>query len=307
MAISSAFSLRIFIADGDPDGLRLVERSNWIGKAVIFPRALYPQVRGREELQQTGVYLLVGPREDSDGDKLYIGEGDPVRPRLDSHYAKKDFWTRAVFFVAGPGQLNKAHVQFLEAQLIQRAQSAKRMPLENGNIPTEPTLSEADRADMEVFLDNMLGMLPVLGIQAFEQSLKPTAIKGNMLTCMRRGILAKGHDTPQGFVVQEGSHAAREHVPSLTKHFPRVTLLRDELTDNGVLVPDRNRLRFTQNYTFSSPSMASNFVLGRPSNGRKEWKNIDGQTLKALQEAEAKGEESIYHHPTDGDMLILRN
>ncbi len=31
------FSLRIFVADGDPDGLRLVERSNWIGKAVIFP------------------------------------------------------------------------------------------------------------------------------------------------------------------------------------------------------------------------------------------------------------------------------
>ena len=27
------FSLRIFVADGDPDGLRVVERSNWIGKA----------------------------------------------------------------------------------------------------------------------------------------------------------------------------------------------------------------------------------------------------------------------------------
>lgn len=36
------FSLRIFVADGDPDGLRLVERSNWIGKAVVFPRALFP-------------------------------------------------------------------------------------------------------------------------------------------------------------------------------------------------------------------------------------------------------------------------
>lgn len=33
------FTLRIFVADGDPDGLRLVERSNWIGKAVMFPRA----------------------------------------------------------------------------------------------------------------------------------------------------------------------------------------------------------------------------------------------------------------------------
>ena len=152
MSAPTPFSLRIFVANGDTDGLRLVERSNWIGKAVIFPRVLYPQVRDRDEFQQTGVYVLIGPREAGDGDQIYIGEGDPVRPRLEQHYAKKDFWTKAVFFVAGPGQLNKAHVQYLEAQLIGRAAAAKRVSLDNGNTPTEPSLSEADRADMNVFL-----------------------------------------------------------------------------------------------------------------------------------------------------------
>ncbi|MGH8433989.1 MAG: hypothetical protein ACRERX_05820 [Pseudomonas sp.] len=62
------FSLHIFVADGDPDGLRLVERSNWVGKALVFPRALLPQVKQRPELSQTGVYLLLGPREDGEGD-----------------------------------------------------------------------------------------------------------------------------------------------------------------------------------------------------------------------------------------------
>jgi hypothetical protein len=33
------FSLRIFVADGDPDGLRIVDRTNWNGKALVFPRA----------------------------------------------------------------------------------------------------------------------------------------------------------------------------------------------------------------------------------------------------------------------------
>ena len=65
------FSLRIFVADGDPDGLRLVERSNWIGKALMFPRALYTKVRGRDEFKQTGVYLLLGPRTDGEGEMLY--------------------------------------------------------------------------------------------------------------------------------------------------------------------------------------------------------------------------------------------
>ena len=118
--MSNPFSRRIFVADGDPDGLRVVERSNLIGKALIFPRALLPKVKQRDELGQTGVVLLLGPRDDGEGEKLYIGEGDPIRPRLESHYAQKDFWTRAVCFVAAPGQLNKAHVQFLEANLVRQ-------------------------------------------------------------------------------------------------------------------------------------------------------------------------------------------
>ena len=73
-------------------------------------------------------------------------------------------------FVAAPGALNKAHVQFLEASLVRLARAAKRSPLDNGNTPAGPTLSEADRADMQVFLHNMLGMLPVLGVHAFEQA-----------------------------------------------------------------------------------------------------------------------------------------
>lgn len=287
MNSSVPFSLRIFVADGDPDGLRLVERSNWVGKAVVFPRALYPTVRNRPEFLQTGVYLLLGLRTDGDGEMLYIGEGDPVRPRLEDHYAKKDFWTIAVFFVA-PAHLNKAHVQYLEAQLVQRALKANRMPLDNGNKPAEPTLSEADRADMEVFLHNILGMLPVLGITAFEQtSLTPINASGLPLTCQGRGVTATGHDTPQGFVVREGSHASRDEVQSL-KDFPGVCKLRADLLARDVLVPDGNALKFSQDYTFSSPSQASAVVLGRPSNGRTDWKDASGHTLKQLQEAQVQ-------------------
>jgi hypothetical protein len=283
------FTLHIFVADGDPDGLRIVNRSNWIGKAVVFPRPLYPKVRSREEFQQTGVYLLLGPRPRGDGEMIYIGEGDPVRPRLEDHYAKKDFWTRAVFFVAGPGQLNKAHVQYLEAQLVGRARSAKRTPLENGNTPAEPTLSEADRADMDVFLHNILGMLPVLGIHAFEQPAGlPLRDKDIELFCRGRGVQAQGFDTPQGFVVRADSRAAHDEVPSLKKHFPSVIETRAELRRNGVLVPEGDDLRFSQDYTFTSPSLASTVVLGRVSNGRTDWKDTNGRTLKQIQEAQAQ-------------------
>lgn len=286
---STPFSLRIFVADGDPDGLRLVERSNWIGKALMFPRALYTKVRTRDEFKQTGVYLLLGPRTDGEGEMLYIGEGDPVGPRLESHYANKDFWTQAVFFVAGSGQLNKAHVQYLEAKLVVRALDAKRVKLDNGNKPTEPTLSEADRADMDVFLGNILGMLPVLGIHAFEKG--TAASPGDnpvMLTCKGRGAVANGRDTVQGFIVLASSVAAAKETDAFQQYFPSISHLRHDLLANGVLVREDSGLRFTQDYTFSSPSTASSFVLGRSSNGRTNWKDSEGRTLKQIQEAETQ-------------------
>lgn len=65
MSAIAPFSLRIFVADGDPDGLRVVERSNWMGEALMFPRTLLPHVKERDELSQTGVYLLLGPRRET--------------------------------------------------------------------------------------------------------------------------------------------------------------------------------------------------------------------------------------------------
>ena len=297
--MNAPFSLRIFVADGDPDGLRIVDKSNWIGKALVFPRALLPQVKARPELAQTGVYLLLGPRPDGEGDMLYVGEGDPIRPRLESHYAQKDFWTRAIgFTTTTAGQLNKAHVQFLESRLIALARAAKRMPLDNANQPAEPSLSEADRADMEVFLGHMLGMLPVLGVHAFERapsyvaaalatSGAAAANASGVLYCKGKDVVASGYESTQGFVVKSGSFAVAEVVPSLRENWPARIAQRRDLLEAGVLVQDGNALRFTQDYVFTSPSLAAVMILGRHTNGRTKWKDAQGRTLKEIQEAEA--------------------
>ena len=288
--MQTPFSLRIFVPDGDPDGLRIVDRTNWNGKALVFPLAAWaqPSVADRPELQQTGVYLLLGPREDGEGDRLYIGEGDPIKPRLASHHSgtsQKDFWTRAICFVSMGQALNKAHVQFLEAHLIHLAKQAKRVPLdvENKKNETEPTLSEADRADMQVFLSHMLGMLPVLGVHAFEQPPKAQAPSAPELTCKGNGLVARGYESTQGFVVKAGSLAVGQEVPSLQKHFAGTVTKRQELIALGVLLPQGSNYLFSQDFAFSSPSLASSVVLGRSSNGRLEWKDGQGRALKVLQ------------------------
>jgi hypothetical protein len=86
------FFIRVLVPTGDPDGLRIVEKSNWPGVGVVFNRTNYKEVVNRGEFDKTGVYVLVGTSDDSILPAIYVGEGDPVKNRLNQHYSKKDFW-----------------------------------------------------------------------------------------------------------------------------------------------------------------------------------------------------------------------
>ena len=277
------FSIRIFLPDGSPDGLRLIQKSNWTGKGVVCPRSLFGEARKQEEFEKTGVYLLLGPTTDSALPKAYIGEGDPMRPRLEQHAAKKDFWTTAILFLSKDENLNKAHVQYLEARLCQLANEAKRCELENGNTPQLPSLSQEDVAEVEGFLDEMLLCFPVLGVTIFEKPADPTA--SALLFFIKVGnVDAVGYESAQGFVVRAGSEANAEESNS-AENWLRQS--RHGLKQNGILVPQGNKLVLTQDYTFNSPSAASTALLGRNDNGRVSWCTKAGISLKKVQEQQA--------------------
>ena len=79
-----------------------------------------------------------------------------------------------------------------------------------------------------------------------------------------------------------GSQVARDAVPSAQAY---LVALRQSLVDRGIIVPNGEGLKMGQDYTFDSPSTAAGVVLGRSSNGRVEWKDAGGLTLKQLQAA----------------------
>ncbi len=278
------FSVRIFIPSGEPEGLRIVEKSNWTGQGLVFPRSLFAETRQRLELKRTGVYILWGPGESTQLPRVYVGEGDGVLARLDQHAKNKDFWTHAAVFISKDQNLNKAHVQYLEASLIALANEAKRCELDNGNVPQLPALSEADAADAEGFLDDVLLCLPVVGINFFEKAKAPKA-KGRDLMLKSKGIEARGTDSPEGFVVRAGSTAVKSAAPSIQAFLVE---LRQALEDKGVLTDVGNVFRLAQDYSFNSPSTAAGVLLGRSANGRTEWKDKKGHSLKEIQEQEAE-------------------
>jgi len=278
------FSIQIFLPDGTPDGLRIVEKSNWTGCGVVCPRSQFPDAKGRSEFAKTGVYILIGPSVEGDLPTIYIGEGDPVRPRIEQHFARKDFWTSLILFTSKDENLNKAHVQYLEARLITLAWEAKRSVIDNGNSPQLPSLSEPDIAAMESFLEEMLLIYPVLSLTAFEKprSSPPTA---QLLYLKSKGIAATGYEAAQGFVIMAGSQAVTRTVPSIHRYLIE---FRDSLIQKGIFVPEKDFLRLSQDYTFNSPSTAAGIMLGRSANGRIEWQDKQGRTLKAIQESSVR-------------------
>lgn len=274
------YSIRIYLPDGSPDGLRIVEKSNWTGAGLVCPRALLSGAKNRAEFTRTGVYVLSGPAAAGELPMVYVGEGDPVRPRLEQHATKKDFWTSVVIFTSKDGTLNKAHVQYLEARLLELARDARRCELENGNAPQRPSLSEAEEAEIETFLSEMLLCFPVIGLNVFERP-EGRSRSAPELALKAKGICASGYESGEGFVVLAGSQAVLNETPSIHEY---MSALRRNLVKNGVLTVEGNAYRLAQDYVFASPSTAAGVLLGRPSNGRVDWKAADGRSLKELQE-----------------------
>lgn len=177
--VSDPFTIRIFVPTGDPEGLRIIDRMNWTGLGVAFPREEWMNIRNRNEFSKTGVYVLVGYPTDDDLPTLYIGQGEEVRSRIENHFINKEFWSWAIAFVStsASGGLNRAHSTWLEHRLIDLATKADRSYLDNGNAPQEPSLSEAEKADTSAFLKEILQILPLVGLRAME---KPRVVAAPM-------------------------------------------------------------------------------------------------------------------------------
>ena len=278
------FSVKIFVPDGDPEGLRVIEKSNWTGQGIVFPRSLFTEVRDREELKRTGVYVLWGPGGSGQLPRAYMGEGGVLLPRLDSHAKNKDFWTHGIAFTSKDQSLNKAHVQYLEARLVQLAAEAKRCELDNTNVPQMPALSGADTADAELYLADMLLCLPVVGVSFFEKPQGPTG-KSRELFLSAKGIQARGYEGPGGFVVRSGSQAVKNEVASIHTY---LSDLRKALLNQNIFEDTGTAYRLAQDYIFTSPSTAAGVLLGRSANGRAEWKDAERRSLKEIQGAEVE-------------------
>jgi predicted GIY-YIG superfamily endonuclease len=276
--------------DGTEYGPRIAEIGNWVGKAFYSPRTTILDVINRPEFDNPGIYCLKSNSDsESFQEKIYIGEAENVKSRIKQHIqdSKKDF-VEIIFFISKDDLLTKTQIKYLESRLIQLAIEAKTAEIENGNNPSLPTLHEADISDMEYFLDQIKLVLPAMGFRflissIITQSEKESVRKQQkniLLKINNSKINAKMYINNQGFIVTKGSQAKKNLSKSCTITYRK---LRQKLLDTEILKDNGEFYEFIEDTILSSPSAASNMVLGENSNGYTEWVSEDGISLKKLE------------------------
>ena len=273
--------IRLFLTDGQPNGLRTVEISNMTIHGTIFPRTQLDGFMKREAANKPGVYMLIGQDEqDLETIALYIGQGDPVLPRLRDHARNKEFWTEAIVFSSKDDYLTKTQVKYLEADLYALAKEAYRAKLDNTQAPTRPNISEVDKAEVNQFLEAIKLLLLALGRDFLEPRILTeanTGVSETIFELKNKNAFARMAVINNKYVVLKGSTAVRENRRSIA---PFLVKLRQDLVDTGIMVEtDEELYTFMQDATFNSPSYAAAAIVGGAANGRRLWK-YNGKALR---------------------------
>ncbi len=269
-------TIKLFLLEGDPTGVKKVQLSNWSGLAFVIPRNKLEVVNKREELSKQCLYFLNGGTSISP--EVYIGEAENFQKRISQHQSK-DFWNTCIVFLAKDENLSKAHVRFLEATFVDDCKKANRAKMHNGNSPDGSKLSEEDESDMDEFKQNIKLVLSTLGYTFHEiASIADKSYEKYFIKA--KGLEAKGIYTSEGMIVLEGSQVAKEEVPSIHEYLHN---LRAEKIQEQAVSDKGNFYEVQQKITFSSLSTAAGFVMGRSANGWNEWKNIEGKTIDEVE------------------------
>ncbi len=296
-------TIQLFLVDGTPTGLRIASIHGWTGSVLVAAQSTFGKLLARPEVDRTGVYILYGPDpEDALSMRAYIGEADSVRERIDKSASDRAFWETAVVITTSDEALTKGHVRYLEARLIDMTKTAGRVTLDNSQAPDAERrrLPEADRANMERFLDDLKVILPVVGLELLKPKPRIASVSvtvedvtsGEVRFEIRHksGVKALAVEADGEFIILEGSEALKD-TDYVTNQYAG---LKQELIDKGVLQAreDGTRYVFTKPYTFRSPSAAVAVVLDRNANGRTRWLVVGSKmTYHEWQEQNAKAPE----------------
>ena len=274
MAISQ--KLETISYNGQPDGIRSIRRHLSTMTTYVIPRPLLAEAKKISNTNRPGIYYLISENDNNKIAQLYVGQTRNGIIRLDDHNRSKDFWNKAIMFLADSKTFTLDMISGLEAYAINKATDAKRYKVEN----TVNSKYEIDEYDLPLIEEVYEEIRFIMATQGYKMESSENSInEANTLHTTRNGVKAFGAYDGDHFEVLEGSQIDFSRRVKLEKYNAQ----REKLLNDGDIIADKNGVYILKvSLEFNTPSGASDFVLGGSTNGWIEWNNREEKTLDEI-------------------------
>lgn len=190
-----------------------------------------------------------------------------------------DYFNDVIVLTTQNNSFGPTEISYLENRFTQLA-----------NEPNSGNVTEEKQSELDEVVENTKTIIGTLGYRVFvpmingDNSVDEEPIEAETVLTLKRNIkrsnreiIATCRQTAEGFVVLEGSMIELTDGKGLPKSIRdlRQELLKEGIIKDGIL--KKNRF-------FNSPPYAASFVLGMPTNGRTDWKDSNGCSLKEREE-----------------------
>lgn len=267
--------LEIIFHNGKPDGIRSIRRHLSTITTYVIPRPLLAEARKILGINRPGIYYLINENDENKIAQIYVGQTRNGITRLDDHNRQKEFWNKAIMFLADNKTFSLDMISGLEEYAIQKAYESKRYKVENTINPKY----EIDEYDLPLIEEVYEEIQFIMATQGYKMdNAKETRSSADIFHTTRNGIKAFGVYDGEKFEVLEGSQINYKKAASLEKYNKQ----RTELLMKGDIVQDNEGYFLKVNLEFNTPSGASDFILGGSTNGWVEWKDLNGKTLDTI-------------------------
>ena len=273
--MATSKKLEIIYHNGQPDGIRSIRRHLSTMTTYVVPRPLLAEAKKLSGINRPGIYYLINENDENKIAQIYVGQTRNGIARLDDHNRQKDFWNKAIMFLADNKTFSLDMISGLEEYAIQKAYESKRYKVENAVNPKY----EIDEYDLPLIEEVYEEIQFIMATQGYKMdNAKTNRNSADILHTTRNGIKAYGIYDGEKFEVLEGSQINYEKPVHLAKYNKQ----RADLFEKGDIRKAGETYLLNVNLEFNTPSGASDFVLGGSTNGWVEWKNVEGKTLDVL-------------------------
>ena len=273
--MATSKKLEIIYHNGQPDGIRSIRRHLSTMTTYVIPRPLLAEAKKITGINRPGIYYLINENDENKIAQIYIGQTRNGVVRLDDHNRSKDFWNKAIMFLADSKTFSLDMISGLEEYAIMKAHESNRYKVEN-SVKPKYEIDEYDLPSIEEVYEEIQFIMATQGYKM--DNARTSLNESTVFHTTRNGIKAYGVYDGDKFQLLDGSQIdISKKVP-----FNKLQTQRDEALKNGDIVFENGIYILKKSMEFSSPSAASCFVLGGTTNGWIEWKNQDGKTLDEI-------------------------